>query len=340
MTHRKKVLFVVPCKRYFRSFMQWDLNLLERRFDVRVVNVCLDSHDVKATLATPSRLIAGVAWADVVFCWFASLPAFVATALSQLYAKKTIVVVGGGDLTVLPEIGYGADPISRFYSTYVLNKATKLLPYSKDAERRVLERVNGTSKTELIYLGIDINVFKPSDTKRENRVLTVGNINRSNLHRKGLETFVKSAAYLGDTEFFLIGQVYDDSVEYLRSIASSNVRFTGSLSESELIRCYQQAKVYVQVSAHEAFGVAIAEAMACGCVPVVTDKGAIPEVVGETGVYVPYGDPEATAQGIKRALESNDGIVGRKRVEEMFTLERRRKELLNAINGFFADNAC
>ena len=76
----------------------------------------------------------------------------------------------------------------------------------------------------------------------------------------------------------------------------------------------------------------MAEAMACECVPVVTNKGAIPEVVGETGVYVPYGDAEATAEGIKRALESTIGKMARKRVKEMFTLDKRRRELLKAMN--------
>jgi glycosyltransferase involved in cell wall biosynthesis len=72
--------------------------------------------------------------------------------------------------------------------------------------------------------------------------------------------------------------------------------------------------------------------MACGCVPVVTDKGAIPEVVGNTGVYVSYGDAKATADGIKRALKLNDGATARQRIEKMFTIDKRREALLNAIN--------
>jgi glycosyltransferase involved in cell wall biosynthesis len=335
MTLKKKVLFVVPCKRYCRSFMQWDRDLLKQEFDVRVVNVCLDAYDVKGTLATPSRLIAGVAWADAVFCWFASREAFAGTALSQLYGKKTVVVVGGADVTTLSDIGYGAAlrPIWRFYSNYVLNKATKLLPYSKEAEKRVLERLNDTAKTELIYLGIDVNIFKPSDTKRKNRVVTVGNVNRRNLQRKGLETFVKSAVYLPDVEFLLVGQIVDDSVDYLRSIASKNVTFKGFLPKSELIRCYQEANVYVQVSAHEAFGVAVAEAMACECVPLVTGNGSLPEVVGDTGVYVTYGDPVATAEGIQKALESDKGRMARQRIEKMFTLKRRQEALVKTITN-------
>ena len=75
---------------------------------------------------------------------------------------------------------------------------------------------------------------------------------------------------------------------------------------------------------------ALAEAMACGCVPVVTERGAIPEVVGDAGYYVPYGSAKATAEAIEKALCSKNGIGLRKRVEERFSL-RRREEALQSL---------
>ena len=75
----------------------------------------------------------------------------------------------------------------------------------------------------------------------------------------------------------------------------------------------------------------MAEGMLCGCVPVVTDRGAIPEVVGDTGFYVPYGDPEATAEAIKEALNSNKGKQARERIKKMFPIERRERELISEI---------
>lgn len=330
---RKKVLFVGPCKFFFRSFMQWDFDVLSNEFDIRLVNACFNVHDPQGTLKTPYSLITGVAWADLIFCWFAGREAFWAVALSQLFDKKTAVVVGGADVTRLPEIGYGAalSKTKRFYSTFVLNKATQILPYSKDAERRALGFSNDDAKCKLIYLGIDVERFRPSGTKKD-QAITVSVVNRTNLKRKGLETFVRSAVYLPDIEFVLVGQFADQSIDYLQSIASKNVRFTGALPESELIRYYQDAKVYVQVSAHEAFGVSLVEAMACGCVPVVTDKGAIPEVVGDVGIYVPYGDPAATADGIEQALESDKGSAARQRIKNLFTVDERQKALLKVVH--------
>jgi glycosyltransferase involved in cell wall biosynthesis len=251
-----------------------------------------------------------------------------------LYNKKTVVVAGGRDITAIPQIGYGdtLQKTGRFYVPFVLDKATKVLPYSKDAKKRVLGFLRSNAKVELIYLGVDVQKFHPSGIKQD-KVITVATVTQTQLKRKGLETFVKSAAYLPSVEFVLIGESLDDSIRYLRSIAPKNVKFEGFLKERELIRSYQEAKVYVQVSAHEAFGVAVAEAMACGCIPVVTEKGSLPEVVGNTGVYVAYGDPAATAAGIEQALKSGETMAPRRRVERMFTTEKRRTALLTAINN-------
>ncbi|GAH44552.1 unnamed protein product, partial [marine sediment metagenome] len=163
-------------------------------------------------------------------------------------------------------------------------------------------------------------------------VVTVGNVTNSNLKRKGLETFVKAAAYLPDLRFVLIGEHRDNSINHLRAIKTQNVELIGYVNDEQLLEYYQKAKVYVQVSAHEGFGIAMAEAMSCGCVPVVTDRGAIPEVVADTGFYVPYDDPKTTAEAIKNALKSNKGGEARKRIEGNFTLAIRENRLIKIIN--------
>src|SRR5450830_930420 len=168
MKRKKRLLFVGPCKFFFRSFMHWDLEILRSEFDVRLVNACFNVHDVRGTLATPYSLMRGVAWADAVFCWFAGREAFWATVLSQVFKRKTAVAVGGADVTAIPELRYGvARKTKRFYSTYVLDRATKVLPDSKDAKKGALGLVNDASKVTLIYLGIDVDKFRSSGQKKD-----------------------------------------------------------------------------------------------------------------------------------------------------------------------------
>ncbi len=74
---------------------------------------------------------------------------------------------------------------------------------------------------------------------------------------------------------------------------------------------------------------ALAEAMACGCVPVVTKKGALPEVVGNCGFYAEEGDLDSTVAGIRKALKApyGAGLAARERIVREFPLERREQAI-------------
>ena len=138
---------------------------------------------------------------------------------------------------------------------------------------------------------------------------------------------MKSAKFLLEVKFVVIGKFIDRSIDYLRSIASPNVEFTGKVVDEELLEWYQRAKVYVQASAHEGFGMAVAESMLCGCIPVVTPRYALPEVVGNCGFYVPYGDEKATTEAIKKALAAPEEMrkKARERIRNLFSIEKREK---------------
>jgi len=61
-------------------------------------------------------------------------------------------------------------------------------------------------------------------------------------------------------------------MNYLKSIAPKNIKFTGFVLNKKLTEYYQKAKVYVQMSAHEAFGYSVSESILYGCIPLITKK--------------------------------------------------------------------
>ena len=87
------------------------------------------------------------------------------------------------------------------------------------------------------------------------------------------------------------------------------------------------AKVYAQLSFHEGFGVSVAEAMLCECTPVLSTKGALPEVGGKNAYYTSYGNPYMAAMIIKEALKDNKGGIFRARIVFNFQIEIRINEL-------------
>lgn len=325
-TMKKKILF--PYRR-FLSFVKNDLDTLKEKYDVTSFYVSdnLFSDLIKFFRYTRKS--------DLVFAYFAGVHAFLGLIFAKIFRKKMIVVAGGYDATSIPELNYGA--FASWWrgklAKYIFEHADLVIACTKYTKKEILERAK-PKKLKIIYDGVDINKFYPMG-KKKRLATSVGFINRISIKRKGMETFVKSAKYLPDVEFVLVGKHSDDSVNYLRSIASKNVKFPGKLPDEKLIKLYQNSKVYVQVSAHEAPGIALAESMLCCCIPVVTRRAAIPELVGNTGFYVPYDEPEKTAYAIKKALESDEklGRMARERVKKLLPLDKIKKELLDTVGS-------
>lgn len=315
-----KILFVYSA---LGSFVRRDLKILEKCFHVKKMKVIMSP-------LTVLRLLKGILWADLVYTWFIKLNTLFTVLFCMVLRKKCIIVAGGYDVAYVPEIDYGAllSPWRRIMVKFVLEHASKVLAVS-GLNRNEIMRLARPKNLKLLYNGVDVEKFKPSGEK-ENLVITVGTVSDSTIKVKRLDTFVKASSYLPNVRFILIGK-YDSSIERLKKIGS-NITFTGYISdESLLLRYYQKAKVYCQLSAHESFGVALAEAMSCCCVPVVTRRYALPEVVGDAGFYVPYNDPKATAEAIRKALKSDKGTKARERIKKYFSLEAREKRLIKEI---------
>jgi glycosyltransferase involved in cell wall biosynthesis len=82
----------------------------------------------------------------------------------------------------------------------------------------------------------------------------------------------------------------------------------------------------------------LAEAMACGCVPVVTRRAAIPEVVGDCGHYVEVDDVEGTAQGVRAALsDAKLGLRASQRVRDQFPMHKRRASIIRLMEDLFVE---
>lgn len=329
MIARKKILAVPEGD----IFLERDVEILKKHFEVRTAPTFNRKKPI-TTLPSIFKILKGTLWADVTFSWFADTHAFLAVLFSKIFRKKSIVVAGGYDVAAEPDIAYGVmkstKSIPAMVVKFTLRYADRILALSDSSKNSVLRNAP-KAKVETLYCGVDTKTFNVNNEKGEKLVISAGLVIKSNLKRKGMETFVRSAEYLPKVKFVLIGKHVDNSIHHLTSIAPSNVSFTGFVSDEQLVEWYQRAKVYVQVSAHEGFGLAMAEAMSCECVPVVTNRGAIPEVVGDAGFYVPYGDPKATAEAVKKALNA-DGKMARERIVKDFPLEKREAELIRIIN--------
>lgn len=325
------------------TFTKHDLDIVGRDHDVREL---LFQRDAMASLRFGLQAVRDVWWSNAILSWFGSFHALLPFALGRVLGRKCVVIASGYDVACLPEIGYGnmSGGLRRLVGRAVFRMAHKVLAVSRaTAGEAVANARVDARKIEVIHHGVPREEgggeYDPSH--KEVMVITVGAVERSNLMRKGHMNFVEAAHHLPDVPFVLIGAWQDDAIERLKAVAPPNVRFTGWLAAEELQSYMRRASVYVQTSAHEAFGMAVAEAMLGGCVPVVSDRGALPEVVGDCGVVVRFGDAEATAAGIRAALSRREEFARRahERVASTFSLAARRKQLMEALQGVCSGEA-
>lgn len=164
----------------------------------------------------------------------------------------------------------------------------------------------------LIKIGIDREIFRPSSAPKENMsVLFVGRLEET----KGIEVLAKAIPQIlkvyPTTKFYFAGKdmLRQDTGEswydYILKLApNQNLNFLGQLSMDELVDYYQHCAVGVFPSLYEPAGTVHLEAMACGCVSIVTEVGGFPEAVknGVNGLLIPPRDPEALANAVIRLL--------------------------------------
>ncbi|MFH1915999.1 MAG: glycosyltransferase [Nanoarchaeota archaeon] len=331
MKKQKQKVRILNVSHDLHNFVGDDIGILKEKYEVDTLTA---SHLPILVLKFPV-LLYKVARSDLVYLWFANPVSWLTLLFCKLFGKKSAMVSGGYDVVKMPEIDYGIHlhKYLRMFAVWSFKMVDEIILFSQSSKDD-LKKNTGLDKGKVVFLAAHTDKFKPPKVKKQDAAVTVGTIRWSNLKRKGIETFVRAAKFAPDIEFWVIGTVIDDSIDHLKRIATKNVHFFDfGYDEKKIVEKVQRAKVYVQVSGHEGFGVAMVEGMLCECVPVVTARGAIPEVVGDTGIYVPLGDAKKTGSATKQALLM-DGKKARQRALQ-FSVEARKKKVLKIVGKLF-----
>ncbi len=202
-----------------------------------------------------------------------------------------------------------------------------------------------TCNPHYVPCAVNTNLYTVADKQRENFIFNVAWSGEFNAQRKCLKQIIEAfpavlAKYPGIRLVMAgrQGEFHPILVEAAQALGiSDKIDFIGVVSEEEKIRLMQRCAVYVQPTLEEGFGLAIAEAMACGAAVVTSPAGAVPEVVGENGILVDGHDVSAISNGIIQLLDDKNlrddlGKRARAYIVENYQYHRRRDALAQIIN--------
>lgn len=114
---------------------------------------------------------------------------------------------------------------------------------------------------------------------------------------------------------------------------SPNILVLGKERPEALVQLYNTHEFYLQLSSSEGFPNALGEAMACGCIPIGSAVGAIPEILGDTGLLLKRKALGALQQLIQDLMDGKTKLTSpRARIESYFTYGHRQKLLLRALS--------
>jgi glycosyltransferase involved in cell wall biosynthesis len=243
-------------------------------------------------------------------------PDFIPPALG---ARRSVITVHDLNFLYYPQF---LTPESRRYYAgqirWAVGRAAHILTDSEATRRDVVCMLEvPPEKVTTVHLAAD-PAFRPMSQDQVDPVLARYGLERGFLlfvgtlePRKNLPGLLTAYRLLLDrraTRAPLVivggrGWLYDEVFQRAESLGlSERVRFLSDVPDADLPAITNGAALLVTPSFYEGFGLPALEAMACGTPVVISDRGSLPEIVGEAGVQVDPDDPPAIAAGMSRVL--------------------------------------
>jgi len=280
-------------------------------------------------------------------CFFGGYHSVLPVWFGKVFGKRCIIQAGGTDCINMPEIGYGnfRKKWLQKATVYSFKNCSLILPvaqalvkqdYSYDSRispKQGLLNLIPDLKTpiQVIPNGFDTDFWKDLGKDRKPfSFLTVatGTSNPARAKVKGYDLIEKLAENHPDWTFTLIG----DPAYFSKN---SNIKVLGKMNPTELLDQYNSHQFYLQLSTSEGFPNALGEAMACGCVPIGSAVGAIPEIIGTVGFILKKKNPQLLESFFNDLGPEKMRIFSQeasKKITREFNFGKREKSLLQALS--------
>ncbi len=195
----------------------------------------------------------------------------------------------------------------RLFLPILARRVRRVAVPSRFIKRKVSKRFGLPSeKIVTIAEGVDTSKFHPRNVSNDmgRYVLFVGTLEP----RKNLLGLLKAWEGIreqhSDVSLVIAGAAGSVFGRASYPLSSEHVHWTGYVPEEDLPGLYAGAELFVLPSFEEGFGLTALEAMACGTPVLVSDGGALPELVGEAGMVFSLSDPSGLEAALNECLSN------------------------------------
>lgn len=251
---------------------------------------------------------------DVLHALWAHEPGFLAVLAGKRLGTPVVVSLLGGELEDLPEIDYGGERsrANRWLVARALAGADRVTVGSQALARRAADRVEA-ARLRVCPLGFEPMRFNSGVTSTsisltgDPVLLHVASLIPVKDQRTLLAAFARVAECYAGARLHIVGEGEAEPTiraEAARLGLDERIVLHGAVDHGELVAFYQQADLLVQSSRFESQGMAVLEAVACGCPVIGTAVGVVPELCPPELTALP-GDVESLAKAMTSALEDS-----------------------------------
>jgi glycosyltransferase involved in cell wall biosynthesis len=270
---------------------------------------------------------------------------------AKISGQKSIIMAEGGDCVAFPSLGYGhfQNLLMKHFTRWSFQLVNAVVAGHKsmflrdnayagaeESRQGILNFVpNAAFERNVIPGGFEPSLFRINSSYMARRPLSFICISDSNpaLQKiNGTDLVIDLAKRFTRASFTIVG---DKKLKV--SELPANVEILDSISSEDLPSQFNRHRFYIQLSISEGFPNSLCEAMACGCVPVVSDVAAMPDIVQAFGGIALKNNPESIDHAVRDAVRISErpGISAdiSRSVSKRYPLERRRRELLLLIEN-------
>jgi glycosyltransferase involved in cell wall biosynthesis len=234
--------------------------------------------------------------------------------------------------------------VERWYES-ALSYADALITVSQNLKANYIKNYDPEKKQKVCCIpnGVDAEVFKPDENvKEEEKITCVGRFSME----KGVDIIPKIASKVlsknKELKFVAVfppeklihntlNPIKGQFETLEKTFPDRFIWIKEPIGREELAKLYNESAIYIQPSRYESFGMTVLEAMACGKAVITSNRGGLPEVVGNAGLTIKL-NSNIFAREILKLLESPKlrkrlGLRGVQRAK-LFSWEKIAKETL------------